>query len=82
MTRRDRRLELEILLTGSGKEPFRDPVAALCEGAVEETRHDPGAWESEEDGGPPVPPRAAQDLRERQFTDEDRPVRQDEVHRL
>ena len=56
-------------------------MAAACEGEVEKTRHDPGAGEPEEDVGPPVPPRAAQDLGERPFPDEDRPVRQNEVHR-
>ena len=57
-------------------------MAAACEGAVEETRQDSGAWESEEDGGPAVPPRAAQELGERLLTGENRPVRQNEVHRL
>jgi len=57
-------------------------VAAAGEGAVEETRHDPGAGESEEGGGPTVPPRAAKDLGERLFPGEDLPFRQDEVHRL
>jgi len=70
------------MLSGSGKEPLRDPVASPCEGAVEEVRQDPGARESKEDGGPPIPPRAAQDLGERFFPGENRPVRQDEVHRL
>jgi len=59
-----------------------DPVAAACEGAVEDTRQDSGAGESEEDGSPAVPPRAAQDLGERFFTGENRPARQNEVHRL
>jgi len=59
-----------------------DPVAAVCEGPVEETRHDPGAGEPEEDGGPAVSLRAAQDLGERFFPGEDHAVRQDEVHRL
>ncbi len=57
-------------------------MAAACEGAVEETRQDPGARESEEDGGPAVTPRAAQELGERLLTGENRPVRQNEVHRL
>ena len=57
-------------------------MAATREGAVEETREDPGTRESEEDGGPLVPPRTAQDLGERPFPGEDRPVRQDDVHRL
>jgi len=57
-------------------------VAASCEGAVDETRHESGAGEPEEDGGPPVPPRAAKDLGDRPFTGENRPVGQDEVHRL
>lgn len=56
-------------------------MAAACEGPVEEARQDPGAGEPEEDGGPPVPARAAQDLGERLFAGENRPVRQDEVHR-
>ena len=64
------------------REKAGDPVAAAGEGAVEETRQDPGAGESEEGGGPAVPPRAAQDLGERLFTGENRPVRQNEVHRL
>ena len=59
-----------------------DPVAAACEGAVEETRQDPGAWEPEEVSGPAVPPRAAEDLGERFFSGENRPVRQYEMHRL
>jgi len=57
-------------------------MAAAREGPVEEARHDPGAGETEEDGGPPIPPRAAQDLRECFFAGEGRPVRQNEVHRL
>ena len=57
-------------------------MAAAGEGAVEETRHDPDAGKPEEDDGPPVPPRAAQDLRERLFPGEDCAVRQNEVHRL
>ena len=57
-------------------------MATACEGPVEEARHDPGAGEPEEDGGPAEPPRTAKDLGERMFTDEDRPVRQNEVHRL
>ena len=57
-------------------------MAAACEGAVEETRQDPCAGEPEEASGPPVPPRAAQDLGERLFPGEDRAVRQNEVHRL
>ena len=59
-----------------------DPVAAAGEGAVEEARQDAGAGEAEEVGRKAVPPRAAEDLRERPFAGEDRPVRQDEVHRL
>jgi len=57
-------------------------VAAAREGAVEETRRDPCAGEPEEDGGPAVPTRAAQDPGERLFTGENRSVRQNEVHRL
>jgi len=57
-------------------------VAAAGEGAVEEARQDPDSGEPEENGGPPVPPRAAQDLRERLFPCEDCAVRQNEVHRL
>ncbi len=57
-------------------------MASAREGAVEEARHDPGAGEPEEDGGPPVSPRAAQDLGERLFPGENRSVVQDEVHRL
>ena len=57
-------------------------MAAAREGAVEETRRDPCAGEPEEDGGPAVPTRAAQDLGERLFTGENRSVRQNEVHRL
>ena len=57
-------------------------MPSACEGAVEETRQDPGSREPEEAGGPPVPPRAAQDLGERLFPGEDRAVRQNEVHRL
>ena len=57
-------------------------MAAACEGPVEETREDPGAGEPEEDGEPPVPPRMVKDLGERLFTGEDRPARQNEVHRL
>src|SRR5512140_3138468 len=57
-------------------------MAAPCEAAVKETRQDPGAGEREETGGPPVPPRAAQDLGERLFTGENRPVLEDEVDGL
>ena len=57
-------------------------MAAACEGPVEEARQDSGAGEPEEDGDPPVPPRVAKDLGERLFTGEDRPARQDEMHRL
>ena len=57
-------------------------MASACEGAVEEPRHDPGAGEPEEDGGTPVPHRSAEDRGERHFTGEDRPSRQNEVHRL
>jgi len=64
------------------REKAGDPVAAACEGAVEEARQDPGAGKPEEGGGPPVPPRPAQDLGERLFPRENRSVVQDEVHRL
>ena len=57
-------------------------MAVAGEGSVEEARQEPGAGEPEEDGGPPVPARAAQDLRERLFPGEDCAVRQNEVHRL
>lgn len=57
-------------------------MAAAGEGSVEEARQGTGAGEPEEDGGPSVPPRATQDLRERLFAGEDWAVRQDEVHRL
>jgi len=79
---------LDPLLAGgfendsSRREKAGDPVAAACEGPVEEARQESGAGEPEEDGGPSVAPRALKDLGERLFTGEDRPVRQDEVHRL
>ena len=57
-------------------------MAAAGEGSVEEARQRADAGEPEEDDGPPVPPRAAQDLRERLFPGEDCAVRQNEVHRL
>ena len=57
-------------------------MAAEGEGSVEEARQGAGAGKPEEDGGPSVPPRATQDLRERLFADENRSVRQNEVHRL
>jgi len=43
------------------REKAGDPVAAAGEGSVEEARQGAGAGEPEEDGGPPVPPRATQD---------------------
>jgi len=76
-----------LLPSGCGNDSPRrekagDPVASAREGAVEEPRHDPGAGEPEKDGGTPVPRRSAEDLGDRHFTGEDRPSRQNEVHRL
>ena len=76
-----------LLPSGRGNDSPRrdkagDPVASARESAVEKTRHDPGAGEPEEDSGTPVPHRTTENLGDCHFTGEDRPSRQNEVHRL
>jgi len=56
-------------------------MAQPGERPVEKARHEPCSGEPEEKGGRPIPARATQDFGECPFPGEDRPVRQDEVHR-